>query len=360
MSSKKKIKADVETERGNPHNLKDMEREWLYTGVGSVPSAYDSGVTRIRFHPDVKTGAGDREFLYRKSLRFVEFNEGLETINEASFNQTSLERIICPSTLIEIESLAFLGCNNLRELVLNEGLQKIGEQAFDNCTSLESVSIPSTVTDIDASVFRECCNLRELVFKNGLQNIRFRAFSSSTSLESIQLPSSLTKIGHWAFYKCSNLRSVTMYEGIQRIERSAFDECPLLSYISFSSLSARVDDIIRAGYTDIEMKLDINQGGLERREGEIVLPTARMNSLYIGSTARENQASEVLWDQHWKRIRASIDSILAMITYYELKEATTILELALWKCMIGQGKKRSSCRIEVPGPVKDTILQYIG
>jgi hypothetical protein len=321
-------------------------------------------VARIRFHPDVKSGAGDREFLHCRSLRFVEFNEGLETINEASFNQTSLERIICPSTLIEIESLAFLGCKNLSELVLNEGLQKIGEQAFDDCTSLESVSIPSTVRDINASVFRECCNLRELVFNNGLQNIRYSAFSSCTSLESIQLPSSLTKIGHWAFYKCSNLRSVTMYEGIQRIEMSAFEECPLLSYIKFPSLSARVDDIIRAGYTEIENKLDINQGGLERREGEIVLPTARMNSLNIGSTASENQALEVLWSQHWKRIRTSIDRIVSMITYYELKEATTILELALWKCMIGQVKKqpmnRSSCRIEVPGPVKDTILQYIG
>jgi len=176
--------------------------------------------------------------------------------------------------------------------------------------------------------------------------------------------SSLTKIDSWAFYKCSNLRSVTMSEGIHRIERSVFDECPLCSYIKFPSLSARVDDIIRAGYTDIEIKLDINQGGLERRKGEIVLPTARMHSLYIGSTARENQASEVLWGQHWKRIRASIDRIVAMITFYELKEATTILELAFWKLMIGQGKKqpmtRSACRMEVPGPVKDTILQYIG
>jgi hypothetical protein len=37
MSSKKK-ETDI---KGNPHNPKDMEREWLYTGGGSVPSAYD-------------------------------------------------------------------------------------------------------------------------------------------------------------------------------------------------------------------------------------------------------------------------------------------------------------------------------
>ena len=359
MTSRKKIKADMETDIwGQPHNSKDMEREYLYTGRGSVPTGMNSGVARIRFHGDVISGAGDREFLLCLSLRVVVFNEGLETINEASFNQTSLEHIICPSTLIEIDNLAFCGCKNLSELVLNEGLQRIGKQAFNNCISLESISIPSTVTYINDMVFSGCCRLRELVFNNGLQNIGFSAFSSCASLESIQLPSSLTKIGRSSFSNCSNLRSVTMSEGIQRMERSAFKECPLLNYIKFPSLSARVDYIIRAGHTDIEMKLDINQGGLERREGEIVLPTARMNSSYGSTYSSENQATEEVWG----RIRTSIDRMVAMITYYELKEVTTILELALWKCMIGQAqsKNRSACRIEVPGPVKDTILQYIG
>ena len=30
----------------------------------------------------------------------------------------------------------------------NEGLQKIGDEAFSNCTSLESITLPSTLTEI--------------------------------------------------------------------------------------------------------------------------------------------------------------------------------------------------------------------
>ena len=46
-----------------------------------------------------------------------------------------------------------------------------------------------------------------------------------------------------------------------------------------------------------------------------------------------------------------------------MKEATTLFELALWKTRIDQAGdvngNRNAHRIEVPGPVKDTILQYL-
>ena len=46
-----------------------------------------------------------------------------------------------------------------------------------------------------------------------------------------------------------------------------------------------------------------------------------------------------------------------------MKEATTLFELALWKARIDQADdangNRNAHRIEVPGPVKDAILQYL-
>ena len=46
---------------------------------------------------------------------------------------------------------------------------------------------------------------------------------------------------------------------------------------------------------------------------------------------------------------------------YELNDATPIIELALWKARIGQtdDPDREACRMEVPGPVNDAILQYL-
>jgi len=53
-----------------------------------------------------------------------------------------------------------------------------------------------------------------------------------------------------------------------------------------------------------------------------------------------------------------------LIVYYEMKEAATLFELALWKARIDQADMsnpadRMASRIEVPGPVKGTILQYL-
>ena len=53
-----------------------------------------------------------------------------------------------------------------------------------------------------------------------------------------------------------------------------------------------------------------------------------------------------------------------MISYYELKEATSTFELALWKFKLDQVDEanpipRKKCRMDVPGPVKDIILQYL-
>ena len=48
--------------------------------------------------------------------------------------------------------------------------------------------------------------------------------------------------------------------------------------------------------------------------------------------------------------------------YKDLKEATTLFELALWKAKIDEVDDpidREACRIEVPGPVKDTLFSYL-
>ena len=67
---------------------------------------------------------------------------------------------------------------------------------------------------------------------------------------------------------------------------------------------------------------------------------------------------------NWNRVRQSLDKIIRLISYSELKEATSMLELALWKFKLDQVDKanpipRKKCRMDVPGPVKDIILQYL-
>lgn len=56
--------------------------------------------------------------------------------------------------------------------------------------------------------------------------------------------------------------------------------------------------------------------------------------------------------------------IQALLAYFELKEATSLFELALWKAMVKEHsavsiEERDACRIGIPGPVKDAIMQFL-
>ena len=115
-----------------------------------------------------------------KDVISVRFNEGLQKIgSNAFYNRSSLESITTPSTVTEIGIHAFYGCINLREIAFNDGLQKIGMWAFGNCSTLESITLPSTLVEIGISAFYGCNNLREVTFNDGLQNIGNGAFYTS-------------------------------------------------------------------------------------------------------------------------------------------------------------------------------------
>ena len=71
--------------------------------------------------------------------------------------------------------------------------------------------------------------------------------------------------------------------------------------------------------------------------------------------------------EDWSATLVSLGKIIKLVAYYLKKEATTLFELALWKAKIIQAEEanddininRDAHRIEVPGPVKDNILQYL-
>ena len=233
-------------------------------------------------------------------------------------------------SVVTFRNQAFYNCSWLREVILNDGLIEIGDCAFYGCESLESITIPSTVEEIDQQAFISCNSLREVVLSDGLKKIGQFAFQSCTSLQSIAIPSSVTEIEKYAFINCNSLKEVVVSEGLlKKIRSSVFQTCMSLQRIT---IPATVDKIEQFAF---------------------------MNC----STLRE-----VVLCEHLPKI--SKDAFIGctvkrLIRHYEIKEATTLFELALWKAGFDQKDisspaDRSACRIEVPGPVKDTILQYLG
>ena len=67
--------------------------------------------------------------------------------------------------------------------------------------------------------------------------------------------------------------------------------------------------------------------------------------------------------ENWKNIRKVLCKIGRLISYYEMKEATTIFELALWKSKLRQAGSNKANHgdycVAVPGPAQNAILEYL-
>ena len=101
---------------------------------------------------------------------------------------------------------AFYKCSNLSKVTLNEGLEKIGDFAF-NSTKITSITIPSSVKEINESAFHCCYNLSKVTFNEGLEKIGSYAFMDA-KIKSIVIPRSVKEIGNLAFEYCYNLKKV--------------------------------------------------------------------------------------------------------------------------------------------------------
>ena len=248
-------------------------------------------------------------------------------------------------SVTEVQYRAFSNRLNLTNVVLNKGLKKIGIHAFRGCRLLPIITLPSTLTKIGEGAFECCTTLREIILNEGLTQIGWCAFKDCASLESITLPSTVTEIGSEAFRECSSLRKIVFrnLEGLRMMGQNACFGCTSLQYIKITSLSTRCNTIIQAGQTEVENNIN-NIQGVRWEDGEILISARGMR------------------EANWNRIRGIRDQLIAVISYYEVKEATTIFELALWKFNMDQAEEhvvnRKDYRMDVPGPVKEIVLQY--
>jgi len=93
----------------------------------------------------------------------VILNDGLEEIGEWAFKGCAFARIEIPLAVRAIIGGAFKECSQLATVILNDGLGEIGRESFNGCAFVRIV-IPPAIRAIDAEAFKECSNLTNVQF----------------------------------------------------------------------------------------------------------------------------------------------------------------------------------------------------
>jgi|GEM_PF-4381729 len=137
-------------------------------------------------------------------------------------NNTSLELVALPNTIIEIGASAFEGCTNLESISGSDRLQSIGAYAFHDCQSLISFDFPSTLTHIGAYAFAYCIDLLSVNLRPGLTAIYEGTFSYCLSATSFNIPSTITLIESYAFAVNTQVEEISVPGTITTIEADAF------------------------------------------------------------------------------------------------------------------------------------------
>ncbi len=137
----------------------------------------------------------------------IKIQEGVKIIKESAFDRSAVNKVVCPQSLRLIDKYAFMSSVYLTEIVLNEGLKKIGYCAFHNCKSLTTTTIPASVDDIGPMAF-DSSPLTSLTFAPDRKKpliIESMAFEDCTA-ESLYLPG-LVKVQDCNF---RNVKSISL------------------------------------------------------------------------------------------------------------------------------------------------------
>lgn len=175
-----------------------------------------------------------REFEMGNDIKKIVVGDGITSIGSYAFYKCGeVTEVSLPAGLKKIGRTAFESCKKLKNINLPDGLETIDDYAFSLCSALESIVIPDSVTDLGGSVFFNCYNLVSANIPAGITELNVDLFWGCTKLNSITaIPDQITKIGYSVFEKCSSLTEITLPAGLQEIEYDAFNNCSALTKIT--------------------------------------------------------------------------------------------------------------------------------
>lgn len=218
----------------------------------------------------------------------------ITAVADSAFMGQDIEELVIPEGIAKLGERAFAGNRSLKKLTV-QGKTDLGEGTFYNCDALETVNLNDNITEIPDETFWVCSSLttlklpsklerignsaflasglREIDFPDSVKEIGRSAFCS-TALKKVILPKSLTEISTEAFNGCGNLTSVYIPKSVTTIGKGAF----------LTMQGGALNDIYYAGSKTDWDKIKVDANGNEILKQAVV---------HYGAKAEEAEKSPV-------------------------------------------------------------------
>lgn len=179
------------------------------------------------------------------SKKYVEVLDGTEEISASAFARCNIEEVVLPDSLKTIGKVAFTDCERLKIVKFGNGLKGIDMFAFFRCRNLKHIDFTSSLKHIHNSAFA-ASGFKEVDLNEDLESIKSEAFDDLLSsfpippfgYDTLEEASAVVRCGEKYLYIPRNIsRKAFLYDKIKETIIHYFLDTDAPDYISMLEYS---------------------------------------------------------------------------------------------------------------------------
>ena len=179
----------------------------------------------------------------RENIKNVIISDGVLSIGKCAFYDCrNLVSVTIPHSVNHIGQSAFGNCVSLSAVDIPESVSGIDSWAFESCHSLTSIVLPDSVRYTGNSVFYDCIALKSITLSDGLMSLNDYLFENCQSLDEIVIPENVGFLGYGLFYGCNSLQTVSMPKNISSLAPYIFYGCTSLRDLNIPESVAEISE----------------------------------------------------------------------------------------------------------------------